>query len=117
MVNAEKWGAKPEKWERCQLAIIVTSCHNRDEFIGVCKSFIPKSVAIMQTDFVQCGLRDAVYNAANVCEPHFVTGKTVRLMKHLVTSFRQAMPASQLRRSLKIPAVFNHVSFSNARFE
>jgi len=46
---------------------------NLSEF--VVKSFSPKSVAIMQTDFVQRGLRDFVYNAANMCEPHIVTGK------------------------------------------
>jgi len=39
------------------------------------KSFIPKSVAIIQTDFVQRRFRDVVHNAANVCEPQFVTGK------------------------------------------
>jgi len=57
------------------------------------------------------GFRDVVYNAANVCEPHFVTGKSCDV-------FPEAIPASQLCRTLKIVVVFKQLSlFIKARFE
>jgi len=48
---------------------IVTECHNMDEFNGVCKSFIPKSVAIMQTDLCIADL-EMLFTTLRTCANH-----------------------------------------------
>jgi len=64
------------------------------EFVN---SFIPKSVAIMQTDLCSAD-SEMLFTTLRTCVNHsFVTGKTVRLMKPLVTSFWKRYPHAALQ--------------------
>ena len=66
---------------------------------------------------MQRGLRDVVYNAANVCEPQFVTGRQCAWINNLVTL---DLPANRARtaalQNLKNTCYVNHAFFQQRTF-
>ena len=102
-------------------ATIVTQCHDMDEFIGACWSFIPKSDAIMQqtnlciADFEM--LFWTLWTCANHSESFVTWSHCAWRMILWRKTFRPAIPAPQLCRTLKTLATLIMLFSNNARFE